>query len=373
MAADLLESQSAVLDLVYEASAEPERWNDALAAISTLLSGSGAMIHQHGSGQGARAVVYDGCPPAAVATCDRFYAFNPLTEFLTALAPGQIGLTDAHIRLADLRRTCFYADVLVPADQVYGICTVLWRDGDRFLTLSVGRAERKGPFGGADAAVFGSLLDHLRRALALSARLQAYGQVQRAEFAHLELRRTGVVVLDGAGGVLFANRAARADDAPLRLAAAAVEAVAHADATPLARLIGAVLRGGAPAPIRMRGAQGSPLVLVAAPLRRAATDMLSIHGLEGPAVVLFILDPTDEAGPPPQLLASLFDLTPAEARTAAALALGEGDADTARRLGVGLNTLKTHRRRVFDKVGVKRQAQLVRLFSALPASIGAAE
>jgi DNA-binding CsgD family transcriptional regulator len=56
----------------------------------------------------------------------------------------------------------------------------------------------------------------------------------------------------------------------------------------------------------------------------------------------------------------LFDLTPAEARLVVGLCAGQTLADYAGHSGTSLNTIKTHLKRVFDKTGEARQADLVR-------------
>jgi DNA-binding NarL/FixJ family response regulator len=48
------------------------------------------------------------------------------------------------------------------------------------------------------------------------------------------------------------------------------------------------------------------------------------------------------------------------------LGSGLGVTEAARALGVSLNTVKTHARRVFDKAGVRTSAALARLMASLP-------
>jgi DNA-binding CsgD family transcriptional regulator len=60
-------------------------------------------------------------------------------------------------------------------------------------------------------------------------------------------------------------------------------------------------------------------------------------------------------------LRSRFGLTAGEARVALEMTSAEGRAAAAQRLGVSVATLKTHLVRIFEKTGVSRQAELVRL------------
>jgi DNA-binding CsgD family transcriptional regulator len=62
-----------------------------------------------------------------------------------------------------------------------------------------------------------------------------------------------------------------------------------------------------------------------------------------------------------ELLQIYYGLRPAEATLASVLTNGKGLKDAADELHISLNTAKTHLRRIFDKTGTKRQAELVRL------------
>ena len=66
------------------------------------------------------------------------------------------------------------------------------------------------------------------------------------------------------------------------------------------------------------------------------------------------------------LLAGLFDLTPAEARITALLCQGHRPTDIAAMSRVALGTVRTQLKAVFSKTGTSRQAELVRLVTALP-------
>jgi DNA-binding CsgD family transcriptional regulator len=73
---------------------------------------------------------------------------------------------------------------------------------------------------------------------------------------------------------------------------------------------------------------------------------------------------TTSSSPLPEaVLATLFDLTPAEARVLLLIGGGLSASKSALSLGIGENTLKTHLNRIFAKTNTKRQADLVKLVS----------
>jgi DNA-binding CsgD family transcriptional regulator len=77
---------------------------------------------------------------------------------------------------------------------------------------------------------------------------------------------------------------------------------------------------------------------------------------------------TNLNGLPPQqtVLATLYDLTPSEARVMTLMAgVGASSSGTAASLGVSENTVKTHLARVYSKTGVARQVELTTLVASL--------
>jgi DNA-binding CsgD family transcriptional regulator len=63
-------------------------------------------------------------------------------------------------------------------------------------------------------------------------------------------------------------------------------------------------------------------------------------------------------------------LTLAEVKVALAVSSGTAISDTARRLRISPNTVKTHLRRVFGKTGTSRQAELSRLMATISLARG---
>ena len=74
---------------------------------------------------------------------------------------------------------------------------------------------------------------------------------------------------------------------------------------------------------------------------------------------------TAPQAPPIELVQSLFDLTPAEARVARNLASGKSVEAIASDGGVSPNTVRTHVRGVLDKTGCNRQVEVVALLAGI--------
>ena len=86
----------------------------------------------------------------------------------------------------------------------------------------------------------------------------------------------------------------------------------------------------------------------------------TLSGRADTRVLLLIRDPAARMAPDSLILRDLYGLSAAEALLARTMVEGAtGLADVAKRLGISLNTAKTQLKAVFDKVGVRRQAELV--------------
>ena len=83
------------------------------------------------------------------------------------------------------------------------------------------------------------------------------------------------------------------------------------------------------------------------------------------AGVLVMTPVTLPQAPPVELVQSLFDLTPAEARVARSLSAGETVEKIASIGGVSLNTVRTQVRGVLEKTGCRRQSEVVALLGGI--------
>ena len=77
--------------------------------------------------------------------------------------------------------------------------------------------------------------------------------------------------------------------------------------------------------------------------------------------VVLVSDPETEMQARIESLRGRFGLTPAEATFALEIIKGDGRQATADRLGITVGTARSHLSKIFDKTGVRHQAELVRL------------
>lgn len=183
--------------------------------------------------------------------------------------------------------------------------------------------------------------------------------------AALDRLPVGVLVVDAGGQVLFMNRRGAAlcaaEDGLSLGAGRRCRASTPAETSALLRLVARALAEGESAALPLsRPSLKRPLSVLISPLPPAR------EGGE-PSVALYVADPDDLPLAPPEQLAGLLDLTPAEARIAHSLALGHSLEEAAALSGVTVSTARTYLKQVFVKTGTSRQAELVKLVLGLPA------
>jgi DNA-binding CsgD family transcriptional regulator len=79
----------------------------------------------------------------------------------------------------------------------------------------------------------------------------------------------------------------------------------------------------------------------------------------GDLVAVLVTAPEAVSAPPGPLLRSAFGLTDAEMRVLSLLIAGRHPAEIASGLGITLRTVRAHLQKLFDKMGVERQSDLI--------------
>ena len=113
--------------------------------------------------------------------------------------------------------------------------------------------------------------------------------------------------------------------------------------------------------VTIRRLNGHALQIWGVPLRKEERTALDPSGR--PCGLLFAIDPDRAPRTPDHLLMEAFGLTRAETALTLALLNGETVDEYCERTGISRNTARTHMRAIFDKLGIKKQTELIRLLS----------
>lgn len=245
----------------------------------------------------------------------------------------------------------------MPSGEVFCITVERW--------LGDGRDEP------AAVAALDGLRPHLARAGLLSARLGL--ERARTMVATLEAIGLPAAVLTASGRALAVNGLVDALSNFLLPAAHGRLSLAHPSANLLLQEALAASQAASAVSVRsipVPSAEGrDPLIVHLLPLRGAAHDIFS-----GGAVLLVAaaLSKSSKA-PDLAVLHGLFDLSPAEARLAAALASGRSLKEAAVDGGIRFSTARSYLESVFRKTATRQQSQLVSLLkSTQPLAAGQA-
>jgi DNA-binding CsgD family transcriptional regulator len=207
------------------------------------------------------------------------------------------------------------------------------------------------------------LTPHLRRALELNRIIGELTIVRDLACEALQRLRFGVLVVEAEARVLLANRAAEAiladPHGALRRERQRLTARRHTDCAVLSRLIGMAVRSGSGGSFVI-SRDGRPAVIVLVMPARGAAD--GIGRRPGHAIVL-VKDLERPAKRSSSAFSRYFVLTPAQAALANEIVRGDGVRSAARRLRISYGTARAHLLQIFQKTGVRRQTELVRLMS----------
>ena len=107
------------------------------------------------------------------------------------------------------------------------------------------------------------------------------------------------------------------------------------------------------------------------PTKRALLEIRELRTrLAQEAVAAVFIGTAQDEAETAEATAAAFGLTPTETRLLESLLAGHTLAETATALGIAITTAKTHLDNIFQKTGVNRQAELMRLAARLAPPAG---
>ncbi len=279
-----------------------------------------------------------------------------LSHLNTVISCQQAGLGDK------IRAAPIYRDLLRPADAEFTLWLPL-RDGDIFSVFALTRGRSAPGFEQAEVGLLNALKPHLARVAKIAAtvgELRAQKALAEEALARLSL---GVIVADRTGRIVFANMAAEqllAEADGLYSRRGHIE-LASFEQTRTLRAVIAEVTGSptaVPRPLDIPRKSGlGRFSIVIAPLR------LGLAGLWGGGghVLLLMSDPMRRPDIPLEHFRAGLGLTAAEARLLAALLSDMSVLEFAAGQNLSPNTVRTQMRSVMEKLGARRQSEVVRI------------
>lgn len=372
------DSEAELIDGIYAAVVDPGRWASVIESVADEIGALQACLtrlnHADGDGEGIEARI----DPSFVQAYYDYYrtrnVFTVVDDFAAwrkGWRPTVVGTADM-MPLEDYHRSEYFNDFMRPQDAGATLHVRLELTDTTSGAIAFGRAIAKGEFTSDAVATANRLQPHLVRAYRLGRMIAGRPGVGGDLQAVLETTSQAVLLVDGDGTLRHANPAAERllgrGDGGLVVRQGRLSAQHPAGARRLAELIG---RATGPAGLRAAGGfalarPGLPLAIRVAPLNTTETPIFGPPRL----ALVCATDLEAELPAPEEELRTLFGLTPAEIRLATAMFDGLSLREAADSFGLSVNTVRFQLARIFDKTGVTRQAELVKLMMRLASSPG---
>lgn len=359
-----MDASADLIDSIYECAMLPDLWPDVLDRLARIAGARGGQIFSADvavtnwtASESIRAGV------ANFANSDLIHRSSRFARLIGARHAGFLRDGDIYTD-QELGDDPMYRDFLWPAGLGWAAGTAMQLPSGNTVVLSLERERNLGPVETNVIAHLDQLRPHIARSAMLSARLQ----LERAQVASetLALLDLPALVLDSGGRVVAANvlTDGLADYVQWRIQ----DRVALRDASADKLLRQAVVSlandaAGAVRSFAVRQTIERPgLVAHVVPIRGTARDLFVRC-----AAILVLMPVTSAQAPPVELVQSLFDLTPAEARVARGLVSGDTVDTIATRGNVSAHTVRTQVRNILGKTGCSRQTDVVALLSGVRA------
>lgn len=364
---------SNLIGKIYDAALADEAWKDALDGICVFLNAQTAALNAYD--------LFDRKPPWQWNVgydpqwmqiyIERYLAMNPYMDDVAALAAGECAYSSARPDYRELQRTEFYQGWLRPQGFVDGSVLMIHKTSSQISTLVNVRNDRQGLFDASVMDRLKAIYPHIRRAVVIG-RIIADHQAQSARLAAvMDALAAGVFILGRNGKLLHANEAGSAMLAarsPVVMLREQLSFVDDLGARTLrdacsAAAVSWLAMGGRGGAIPLTGRGGASFMAHMLPLSQDNRTL--IEAPAGAAFVLFIKrnDPADALTI--GAFARRFGLTAKETEVLGTIIDAGGVPLAAEVLGLSATTVRSHLTSIFDKTGVRRQADLIQMLMAM--------
>jgi DNA-binding CsgD family transcriptional regulator len=354
---------------IYDAALDASLWPGIMEKLAGFIGGAAATLHIRNSLQKSATPFYHSGvnPHYTQLYFDKYVKLDPMSAAYFCLDVGDVISNSEVVPHSELVEMRFYKEWAQPQGFVDNIVTLLDRSATNIAVFAVIRHERHGLTDDGARERMRLIIPHMRRAVLIGNVIDLKATEAAALADTLDGIAPGMFLVDESARIVHANAAGQA----LLVSGEILRAVggrlvagdAQADQTLLDIFIAA---GSGDTAIGTKGIavslsvrDGEPHVAHVLPLTSGARRRA---GIAYAAVAAVFVHKAALATPsPPEAIAKTFDLTPGELRVLLAVVTVGGVPETAAELGIAETTVKFHLRRLFEKTGARRQAELVKL------------
>lgn len=287
-------------------------------------------------------------------------------EVFVGLREGEVCALSDIMSQEQLYETGYYKEFMAPRDVMYVIGVDIGTIRGISGKLRLSRSSADPDYGPEDRHLIQQLTPYLRSALDLFVRRIDTEAERAALAATVAGMSVGSLTVDPEGHVIEANQPASTildQQDGIRLIGRAIAL----DDSEKSRYLHELIRKNAEASISGAEITFAKTLLVERPSGREGLSLLVRPAATAgsgmairPTALIHIVDPSGPRTTVNGALRQLFGLTPAEARIALAISNGCTIGEIADATALSRNTIRTQLRSIFAKMGVKRQAALIR-------------
>lgn len=356
---------------IYDAALDPARWQTALASICAFVGGSSAVIFWHDaatvSSQALHAFNDD--PHYAKLYFEKYLPMNPMFPAATFMEEGLVHTSGDILPQAELEQTRFYREWIEPQGIVDAVAVNLEKGVLRASMINIRMDASSGPADDESKRRLTLLVPHLQRAVSIGRLFDQGRSIQSALTQTLDHIEASVFLVEKSGRIVFLNGPAKtmlSEATLLREVNQSLTAVLPEANRTLHEIFAASENGDSS--VGIRG--------VAVPLSASSHDRWFAHVLPltsgnrqltanvySAIAAVFVRKSLLEQPTPLEALSKLHNLSASEARVVDAVMKGGSVKDMAEKLGLSQATVKTHLQKIFQKTGVNRQNDLVKLIA----------
>ena len=362
------EQLSALIGDIYDAALDPTLQIGVLEKIAGFAGGhSCGLLSKHASSKSDNAYSYVGTDPDSLQVYAESYPQLDPMAAPPCFDVEQVVSTADLVPDDEFRLGRFYREWAQPRGWVDVASAVVDKSATSCTVLGIVRHEASGMVDDEMRHRMTLVIPHVRRALHVGNTLNLKQAEAECFSGILDGLSVGMVLVDGNGCIVHANAAGSAILGAGDLLRAVGGRLVAGDAEThetLREVIAAADAGDA-----IGGTRGIALPLTAQDGERYIAHVLPLSsgarrrvGLASAAVAaLFVRKVALEAASPSDVIGRIYKLTPTELRVLLAIVDIGGVPEVAAALGVAATTIKTHLGHLFEKTGVARQADLVKL------------
>ena len=353
-----------LISLIYEGPLETLPWSGSLDFLRDLLDANWVSLILRPASERNNALIINASPKGPFMeqgeyTSRAIFSLDPFV----GLPPDKVLTVEEMIGAGNWITSDFFKQFVEPYDIRYLLGFDIYTKDGSECRFRVCRSHASQAFTDRDRAVCEALMPHLKRSIELHFRLDHIESERRLYAGAVDRMMLGTVVIDETGAIMKTNKVAdgilRAHDG-IHLSNKALEAKYSNENRALQQFIRQALENPTQLPQAMSITRSSGLAKYGVAIRSVPLNEWS-EGRHRPAVMVFLRDPEHKSQASPDVIQSLFELTPAEAALALLLVDGMSLDEAADELNIRKNTARAHLRSIFSKTGVTRQTALVRL------------